>query len=196
MNIDKNEFIIAITGASGTIYAFRLLQILAKTPIKAKINLVISNPAQSIIDNELGPSLRKKLNEILKQPNIKQYFNDDMAAPFASGNSTPNAMVIVPCSMKTLAGIACGFSNSLILRAADVMLKERKKLILVPRETPLSLIHLQNMAKATRAGAIILPAMPAFYFKPTSIKKIIDFIPAKILMQLEINHSIVKKWAK
>lgn len=196
MNIDKNEFIIAITGASGTIYAFRLLQILAKIPIKAKINLVISNPAQSIIDNELGPSLRKKLNEILKQPNIKQYFNDDMTAPFASGNSTPNAMVIVPCSMKTLAGIACGFSNSLILRAADVMLKERKKLILVPRETPLSLIHLQNMAKATRAGAIILPAMPAFYFKPTSIKNIIDFIAAKILMQLEINHSIVKKWAK
>lgn len=196
MHNEKKEFIIAITGASGTIYAFRLLQILTEMPNKAIINLLISNAALSIIDNELESSLKKKLNEIIKHKSIIQYSNDDFTAPFASGNSSPNAMIVVPCSMKTLAGIASGFSNNLILRAADVMLKERKKLILVPRETPLNLIHLQNMVKATKAGAIILPAMPAFYFKPISIQNLVDFIIAKILSQLEINHSIIKKWAK
>ncbi len=196
MNKSKKEIILSITGASGSIYAIRLINILSEIKEINKINLIISNTAYDIINNEIGKNINEILNNIPNKTKINQFAINDFSAPFASGNSKYDAMIIVPCSMKTLAGIASGFSDNLILRAADVILKERKKLIIVPRETPLNLIHIKNLLKASEAGAIILPAMPAFYFNPDTIQDLVDFIIAKILMQLELNHPIIKQWKK
>jgi 4-hydroxy-3-polyprenylbenzoate decarboxylase len=173
-----------------------LLHVLCDISAVGKINLLASEMAKKIIEDEIQTTLDKEIGEMDAGFKIEQFAIDDFTVPFASGSNDIDAMVIVPCSMKTLAGIASGFSNNLILRSADVMLKERKKLILVPRETPLNLIHLSNMLKLTKCGAVILPAMPAFYFKPKTILDLVDFIIAKILVQLKLNHPIIKKWGK
>ncbi|MBT8171586.1 UbiX family flavin prenyltransferase [Candidatus Bathyarchaeota archaeon] len=178
---------IAITGASGVIYGKRLLEELKAKSIET--NLVISKAAQKIINIELKISeknFRKLANNV--------YDPEDWNSPIVSGSFKNDGMIIVPCSMKTLAGIASGYAENVILRAADVTLKENKKLILVPRETPLNNIHLDNMLKLSKMGAIIVPSMPAFYQNPQTIKELVDFVVGRILDQLNIQHSLYKRW--
>lgn len=172
------QVLIGVTGASGAAYAKRLLEELK--PAK----LVISEVGKQIAEHEVGG---------LRAPDFE---NSDLSAPPASGSACYDAMVVVPCSMKTLAAIANGFSDNLICRAADVMLKQGKKLILVVRETPLSLVHIRNMKLAAEAGATILPAMPAFYYRPKTIEDQTSFIVGKILECLGINHTLYEKWQK
>lgn len=190
----KKEIIVAITGASGSCYALKLLSILSESAIVSKIHLIISNAAHYVLQTENEQAWASFQNETRSDNKILQYSPNDFSASIASGNSSVYAMIIVPCSMKTIGGLASGYASNLILRSSDVMLKENKKLILVPRETPLNYIHLRNMLMLKKAGAIILPAMPAFYFKPRTIDDLIEFIIAKILKQLSIPHPIQKNW--
>jgi 4-hydroxy-3-polyprenylbenzoate decarboxylase len=181
------KLVIAITGASGVIYGKRLLEVLRTKKIET--HLVISKAAEKIIKHELGTT---------KEP-IEKLANhvhgvDDWSVPIVSGSFKTDGMVIVPCSMKTLAGIANGFAENVILRAADVVLKERRKLVIVPRETPLNSIHLQNMLYLARQGISIVPAIPAFYHNPKSVDDLIDFVVGKVLDLLGINHSLYKRW--
>ncbi|MEM1575588.1 MAG: UbiX family flavin prenyltransferase [Nitrososphaerota archaeon] len=181
------KLIVALTGASGVIYGKRLLEILKEKNIETY--LIVSNNCEKIIKHELG--IEKKDIEKLAS---HSYNENDLLAPITSGSTKIDGMIIIPCSMKTLAGIACGFSENLILRAADVILKEKRKLIIVPRETPLNPIHLENMLKLARIGAIILPASPAFYHKPEKIDDLVDFIIGKILDIIGIEHNLFKRW--
>ena len=194
MKVQKKEFIIAITGASGCLYALKLIEILQESTVVTKVNIIVSESANHVITNEIESEWALFKKQYRKSKKIHYYSPKDLSASFASGNAYAEAMIIVPCSMKTIAGIASGYTSNLILRAADVMLKENKKLILVPRETPLNYIHLRNLLLLKKAGAIILPAMPAFYFKPATINDLVEFIVAKILKQLHITHSIEKTW--
>ena len=178
---------IAITGASGVIYGKRLLEILHSKNVD--VHLVISQAAEKIIEHELGTTkepLEKLANHVHE---VK-----DWSAPIVSGSFKTDGMIVVPCSMKTLAGIANGFAENVILRAADVALKEKRKLILVPRETPLNTIHLQNMLDLSKQGALIVPAMPAYYHKPKSIEALVDFIVGRVLDLLGIEHTLYKRW--
>jgi 4-hydroxy-3-polyprenylbenzoate decarboxylase len=181
------RLLIAITGASGVIYGKRLLEELRIKKIET--HLVISEAAKKIINYELGTSV-KNLEKLAS--NVHEV--DDWSSPIVSGSFKTDGMVIIPCSMKTLAGIANGFAENVILRAADVTLKEMRKLILVPRETPLNSIHLKNMLDLTKEGTCILPAMPAFYHKPKNVEGLIDFIVGKVLDQLGIENSLYKRW--
>ena len=185
------NLIVAITGASGAVYAKRLLQILSRT--KLRLDVIISRSAAVVIDKELGIHLD------LASPDLTPFVGDsvceywhfeDISAPPASGTHPADAMVVIPCSMGTLAAIANGIANNLIVRAADVCLKERRPLLLVPRETPLSVIHLENMVKAARAGASIVPAMPGFYHSPDSVGDLVDFVVARVLNLLGIKHEL------
>ena len=181
------KLIIAITGASGVIYGKRLLEVLRNK--KVDTYLVISQAAEKIIAHELGTtkeSLEKLANHF--------YEVKDWSSPLVSGSIKTDGMVIAPCSMKTLAGIANGFAENVILRAADVMLKEKRKLILVPRETPLNTIHLRNMLDLAKQGAIIVPAMPAYYHKPKNIEALVDFVVGRILDVLGIEHNLYQRW--
>lgn len=182
------RLVVGVTGASGVIYAERLLSLLSQVQGHQTV-VILSTHAKQIANQELGRPLQIP-------PNIKAYDQDDMTAPFASGSSVPSAMVIVPCSMGTLGRLANGISNNLILRAADVILKERKQLILVIRETPLNRIHLRNMLTLHDAGAVIMPACPAFYHRPKTITELIDTIIARILDHLGIDHGLVSRWGE
>jgi len=181
--------IIAMTGATGAIYGIRLLQVLREKSVAT--HLVISNWAEKTIalETDYSPAEVRKLAS-------KCYAVDDLSAPISSGSFPTAGMVIIPCSMKTLAGIAHGMSENLILRAADVMLKEERRLILVPRESPLNLIHLRNMTLAAEAGAIILPPMAAFYFKPKSISDLVDHLVGKVLDLLGAEHHLFPRWGE
>ena len=178
---------IAITGASGVIYGKRLLEVLSDKKIETY--LVISPAAKEIIKLELETS-----EETLEKLANHVYDIEDWGSPIVSGSFKTDGMVIVPCSMKTLAGIASGFAENVILRAADVTLKENRKLILVPRETPLNVIHLRNMLDLAKQGVIIVPSMPAFYYKPKNIKSLVDFVVGRVLDQLNIEHSLYERW--
>jgi len=181
------RFIIAITGASGSLYAQRLLD--ALDPARHEIHLVLSRYAQAVIQEELPGGLRLR-------PGVLQHNVKSMNAPFASGSNPCDAMVVIPCTMGTLARIAQGLSDDLLLRGADVMLKERRKLILVPRETPLNLVHLRNMENLLLAGATILPANPSFYSRPGSIEAVADTVVARVLDHLGVEHSLVTRWGE
>jgi 4-hydroxy-3-polyprenylbenzoate decarboxylase len=181
------RLIVAITGASGVIYGKRLLEVLQKKGVETE--LVISKAAEKVIEHELEIS-----GKDLEKLATKVYDIDDLNAPIISGSFKTNGMIIIPCSMKTLAGISYGYSDNLILRAADVTLKEKRKLILVPRETPMSAIHLRNMLDLARNNVIIVPAMPAYYQKPKSISSLVDYIVGKVLDLLDINHTLYKRW--
>ena len=179
--------IVAVTGASGVIYSQRLLEVLKENNVK--VHLIVSKASEKIIEHEL--EITK--DELFKMAK-KSYTEDDFSSPLASGSFLADGMIIIPCSSKTMAGIAHGYSENLILRAADVTLKERRKLILIPRETPLNAVHLRNQYVLAKQGVIILPAMPAFYHKPKKIDDLVDFIIGKILDSLGIHHTLFKRW--
>lgn len=179
------KLIIAITGASGIIYSKRLLEFCNEKNIETF--LIISKAARSVAKHELKEPCFSRLSTHIYDPN-------DLLAPLTSGSYPVDAMIIVPASMKTVAALAAGYSENLITRAADVQLKENRKLILVPRETPLHQIHLKNMINLSQLGAIILPAMPGFYHNPKTIEDMVDFIVGKILDQIGISHNLYKRW--
>lgn len=182
------RLIVAITGASGVVYGKRLLEILRER--KVETYLIVSKAAESVIEHELETTKR----ELEKLAN-HVHDVDDLSAPIVSGSFKTDGMIVIPCSMKTLAGISHGYSENLILRAADVTLKEKRKLVLVPRETPLSVVHLRNMLDLADQGVFILPAMPAYYHKPDKIEDLIDFIVGKVLDLLGIEHELFKRWS-
>ena len=182
-----DKIVIGFSGASGIIYGIRLLEIL--NSINIQTYLIISEWAKKNIEIETDKTL-----EYVKSLSSVNYDNFKLDASVSSGSFLHDGMVIVPCSMKSLSSIANGYDDTLISRAASVTLKESRKLIIVPRETPLSRIHLENMIKLQEAGAIILPAMPGFYHKPSTIEEIIDHLVGKILDQLNIKHGLFKRW--
>ncbi len=179
------RIVVAITGASGVIYAQRLLDQI--DPSLHEIHLVLSNYAHTVIAQELPGGLKLPPGTVTH--NLKS-----MNAPFASGSNAFDAMVIIPCTMGTMGRIAHGFSEDVLLRGADVMLKEKKKLILVPRETPLSLVHIKNFELLLLAGAVILPANPFFYNGPRTIEQLVDTVVARVLDHLGIPQTLVARW--
>ncbi len=182
-----DKIVVGFSGASGVIYGIRLLEILHS--INIQTYLIISEWAKRNIETETHKTL-----EYVKSLSSVNYDNFKLDAAVSSGSFLHDGMVIVPCSMKSLSSIANGYDDTLISRAASVTLKESRTLILVPRETPLSRIHLENMIKLQDAGAIILPAMPGFYHKPSTIDEIIDHLVGKILDQLKIKHELFTRW--
>jgi 4-hydroxy-3-polyprenylbenzoate decarboxylase len=180
------RLVLAITGASGAIYAQRLLDNL--DPKSHEIHLVMSDYARQVIREELDHDL--KVDKRVHQ----HRGNSSMHVPFVSGSAKFDAMVIIPCSMGTLGRIAHGTSDDTITRAADVFLKERRKLILVPREAPYNLIHVRNMAAAIEAGATIIPASPSFYARPKTVQQVVDTIVARVLDHLGVEHRLIKRW--
>ena len=192
---------IALTGASGMPYALTLLKELVKT--QDKIYVMISTAANTVIametDLNLGSgsrSIEKSLCQYLgaKDGQIEVFSKNQWTAPVASGSNPPRAMVVCPCTMSTLSAIANGHGDNLMHRAADVVIKEQRKLILVPRETPYSAIHLENMLKLSRLGVVIMDANPAFYQNPSSIQDLINFVVARILDHLEVPHDLLPPW--
>ena len=204
--LGKLPLVVAITGASGAVYAIRLLEVLQAAGID--VQLLVSPSGQEVLKAELGitvdldnfdpASLLPPKDKSPAPPGrsgqiVYQHYNDFLA-PIASGSFLTSGMVICPCSGSTLSGIAHGASNNLIQRAADVHLKEHRRLILVPRETPLSVIQLDNMRAAAAAGAVVLPAMPGWYHGVRSVQDLIDFIVARVLDQLSIEHQLIRRW--
>jgi 4-hydroxy-3-polyprenylbenzoate decarboxylase len=192
-----SDYVIGITGASGSIYGVRLIRELARK--KHHVDVVITSAGKQVMKEELGVSdfgNMEKLGLSKFQGSIKIWENDDFEAPFMSGSGAPEAVIIIPCSVGKLAAIAHGISGNLIERTADVAIKEKRQLILVVRETPFSLIHLENMVKVARVGAQILPAMPAFYHHPRTIDDMVNFIVGKVLNLLKIEHNLFKGWRK
>jgi len=196
------ELTVGITGASGTIYAHRTLQLLAASGAVETVNLIMSSTAATVAKVEMGVNLRDadtaKINEWLgldaDSKLIRFWRLDNLAAKPSSGSNKQAGMIIVPCSMGTLGAIASGAGTNLIHRAADVCLKEGRKLVLVPRETPYNSIHLENMLKLSHAGARILPASPGFYHRPKTIDELVEHLCNRILDQFDIPHSKKSEW--
>ena len=193
------KYILAISGASGSIYGIRVLEHLGK---KAEVHLIISSHSFPIIEHETGidwsgktdGETERKIRSRLRSKTVYFHNEQDLAAPPSSGSFITDGMLVVPCSMKTLSGIANGYANNLTERAADVMIKEGRPLLLAPREMPFSAIHLENMLKLARLGVKIAPPVPAFYHKPEKIEEIVDFVVGKILDSLGIEHELFKRW--
>jgi flavin prenyltransferase len=181
------RILVAITGASGSLYAQRLLDNLDLN--QHEVHVVLSHYASAVIAEELPGGLRLPNGAI-------SHTLKSMNAPFASGSNAPDAMVIIPCSMGTLGRIAHGYSQDVLLRAADVALKERKKLILVPRETPLNLIHVKNFELLLQAGATILPANPSFYTRPQSVEQVVDTVVGRVLDHLGMPNQLAPRWGE
>jgi 4-hydroxy-3-polyprenylbenzoate decarboxylase len=181
------KILVAITGASGALYAQRLLDNL--DPRAHEIHVVLSHYAPQIIAGELPGGLRLL-------PGAKMHNVKNMNASFASGSNPPDAMVVIPCTMGTMGRIAHGYSEDVLLRAADVVLKEKKKLILVPRETPVSHVHVKNMELLLLAGAVILPANPSFYTNPKTVQEVVDTVVARVLDHLGVPQKLVARWAE
>lgn len=198
-NRKNKKIVLAVCGASGVIYGLRLLKALLGRNVD--VYLVISSAGKEVLSHETGFS-DDSIELFLERIGIKTtarsslfvYSNDDFYAPFASGSFQYDAMVVSPCTMGTLASIASGIANNLILRAADVCLKEKRPLILLPRETPLSKIHLCNMLKLTEAGGTILPPSPSFYSSPKTIDELVDTVVSRVLDHLMIENNLMKRW--
>jgi 4-hydroxy-3-polyprenylbenzoate decarboxylase len=197
----RRAFAVAITGASGAVYAVRTLAALLERG--CHVELVISEYGRRLLRDELGEGasvdrlidyLVGKYGSGVRQGSTSLYSNKDLGARIASGSQGCEGMVVVPCSMKTLAGIAHGLSRNLVERAADVMLKERRTLVIVPRETPMSLPQLKNMVLCAEAGAMVMPAMPAFYQMPQTLDDLADFMAGKILSALGFQHELYPAW--
>jgi flavin prenyltransferase len=190
-------FVVGMTGASGAIYAVRLLQMVVAA--RRRVSLIVSEHGRRLLktEAEIGSSadLRRIVGAESWDAWVTEYDDGDRGAAPASGSAPSSGMVICPCSMGTIAAVAAGTSRSLIERAADVALKERRRLVLVPRETPLGVIHLENMLRVSRAGAVVLPAAPGFYHRPTRIAQLVDFVVARVLDQLGIPQTMVPPWA-
>jgi len=183
----EKMIIVAITGASGVVYGKRLLEVL--NDLGKETALIITNPAKIILEYELG------INENEMKNLADQYYSSkDLTSSINSGSFRFDSMVIVPCTMKTLSAIANGYANNAVTRSADVAIKERRRLVLVPRETPLRSVHLENMLRISKEGGIILPAMPGFYHIPQSTEEVVDFIVGKILDVLGIDNNLFKRW--
>lgn len=182
------RLIVGMTGATGAVFGIRVLEHLAELP-EVETHLVLSRWARSTIELETGRSAREvaALADVVHSP-------EDQGAAISSGSFRTDGMIIVPCSMKTLAGIRAGYADGLVGRAADVVLKERRKLVVVPRETPLSEIHLENMLALARMGVQIVPPMPAFYNHPASVDDIVDHITARIVDQFDLPAPAAKRW--
>jgi len=200
-NPRARRFTVAITGASGALYAVRTVAALLE--LGCDLDVVASDYGRRLLRDELGdgatverlmPYLEARYGEGVKNGHVDVHRNRDLGAPIASGSRASDGMVIVPCSMKTLAGVAHGLSRNLVERAADVVLKERRPLIIVPRETPMSLPQLRNMVLCAEAGAVLLPAMPAFYQLPRTLDDLADFIAGKILSALGCEHRLYPSW--
>ncbi|MGD8907903.1 MAG: flavin prenyltransferase UbiX [Chromatiales bacterium] len=194
---------LAITGASGSAYALRLLECLIGAA--EAVDLMISQAAQIVLKMEADlemPAQPGEAQKLLAQRygaapgQLRVFGRQQWLAPVASGSNPPRAMVVCPCTTGTLSAIACGASNDLMERAADVVLKERRKLILVVRETPFSEIHLEHMLKLSRMGAVIMPANPGFYHKPANLQELVDFMVARILDQLGVPHRLMARWGE
>lgn len=201
MTNERRHFLVAITGASGSVYGLRLVKELL--PAGCRVSLLLSEPGRQVLNYEAGLSWSAEPAE--RQRQVRAYFgaeridcldNADLFATVASGSNTADAMVIAPCSMGTAGRVAAGLSGTLLERAADVMLKERRPLLLVPRETPLSVIHLENLLRLARAGAVVIPAMPAFYHTPQSVDDLIAFVVGKVLDQLQVPHTLFARWGE
>ncbi|KAB0671512.1 UbiX family flavin prenyltransferase [Oryzomonas sagensis] len=198
----QKRVLVALTGASGSIYGIRLMEELLKRGFL--LTVAASESGQLVCREETGLDLgdapstatARLCAHLGVKLGVEVVAADDLLACAASGSAAPAAMVVAPCSMGTLARIACGTSGNLIERAADVMLKERRPLLLVPRETPLSEIHLENMLKLARAGVRIIPAMPAFYHQPATIDDLVNFVVGKVLDQLDIPNELFKRWGE
>ena len=198
--MNKKNVFVAMTGASGSMYGLRLLEQLCLNGFQ--VTFATSRSGSIVCCEETGLDLSGDPDKALERlyahlevtSGIRMVHPDDLFCGSASGSSAPDAMVICPCSMGTLARIAAGISGNLIERSADVMLKERRPLLLIPRETPLSEIHLENMLRLSRAGARIIPAMPAFYSQPESVLDLVDFVVGKVLDQLGVANNLYKRW--
>lgn len=195
---------LALTGASGMPYGLRLLDCLLAAG--CKVQLLYSQAAQVVARQEMAVDLPSRPSEakaalLARFPHadpdkLAVYGREEWFAPVASGSNPPDAMIICPCSMGTLAAIAQGLADNLIKRAADVVLKEGRKLVLVPRETPFSAIHLENMLRLSRVGAVILPPSPGFYQHPQSVQDIVDFVVARVLDQIGVPHALMQRWGE
>ena len=199
VDLQVKKYVFAISGASGSIIGIRLLRELIKT---SQVHLLISSQSFSIIKDEAGADWSGKTDAEIEKK-IRKYFNSkrifyhseyNLAAPVSSGSFKTDGMLVVPCSMKTLSGIANGYANNLVERAADVTIKEGRMLLLSPREMPFSAIHLENMLKLARLGVKIAPPVPAFYQKPKKIDDLVDFMAGKILDMIGIEHKLFKRW--
>ncbi|MCU0597907.1 MAG: UbiX family flavin prenyltransferase [Desulfobacterales bacterium] len=197
--MNQKKIVVAICGASGAIYGIRLLAALMNMPMS--VYLMISPSGRAVLAHESGfshPSMAVFLKEhncqTHEDAHLYEFDTDDFFAPFASGSFRHDGMVVAPCSMNTLAAMASGVTHNLIHRAGDVCLKEKRPLILVPRETPLNRIHLENMMRLADAGAVILPAMPGFYHNPQTIEDLVDSVLTRVLDHLGIDHPLSPRW--
>ncbi|TXK81410.1 UbiX family flavin prenyltransferase [Paenibacillus sp. N3.4] len=193
----SGNWVIGITGASGAIYGVRLCQVLLEQGLN--VHLIITEAGWRVLHDELDWNASKRKEMLQQHFGGRQGSYDfhpiaDIGATVASGSFRTKGMVVIPCSMGTLSGIAHGSSDNLLERTADVMLKEGRKLILVPRETPLHAIHLENMLTLSRMGVRMLPAMPAFYNRPSSIQDMVDFLVGKVLDSMEVEHALYRRW--
>lgn len=194
------KIVVGITGASGSIYGLRLVEELLRA--EKQVTLLLTNAGRQVLAYETGLQLTEQVQQCAQQ--LREYFQadnrlqhyalNDFFAPIASGSNAPEAVVICPCSMGTAGRIAAGLSDNLLERVADVVLKEHKKLLLVPRETPFNQIHLENLLRLSQAGAQILPAMPGFYQQPQSVADLVNFVVGKVLDNLGVEHHLFQRW--
>lgn len=201
--MNRDTVALAMTGASGARYGLRLLECLLNAG--RQVQLMVSSPAQVVIGMETDLKLPGRGSEMqtfltahyrARPGQLRVFGNDQWTAPLASGSNAPYAMVVCPCTSGTLAAIAHGSSDNLLERAADVAIKERRKLIVVPRETPFSAIHLENMLTLARLGVTILPASPGFYHQPRGIEDLVDFVVARVLDHLDVDHGLMPRWGE
>lgn len=190
------RYVVAFTGASGVVYGVRLVEQLLERDYE--VHLITSDPAKIVLNQEMGWDFTEPAEKVFRQyfPHGKLfiYDNSDIAAPVASGSFLIDGMIVIPCTMSTISAITNGISKNLLERAADVMLKERRPLIVVPRETPLSTIHLRNMLALSEMGVYVVPAMPAFYNFPKSIDDMVDFIVGKVLDVIRIPNDLYQRY--
>jgi len=200
-NLQIRHYVVAITGASGSVYGLRLISELLRSG--GRVSLILTSAGRQVLNHETGLEWSAEIK--VQRQQVQEYFAsiavdclaiDDFWAGAASGSAAADAMIIAPCSMGTLGRIAAGLSGNLLERAADVMLKERRSLLLVPRETPFNNIHLENLLRLSQSGAVILPAMPGFYHGPETIEDLVDFVVGKILDQLDVQHSLFTRWGE